>query len=318
LERLLTPLKSLTLPPVDRLGVQGDAFALAKAGLLPTSQALDIALALRNEVDYTVWSSLSTNLGALASVWQNEPDSHHFSAFTRHLYEPIAKKLGWEAKPGESALDTLLRGLVLGRLGTNGHQPTIEEARKRFKEFLSNPDSLPVDLRGAVYEIVLSNGGQEEQNHLINLYRTTGSVDEKNRILRLLVVSSNAAVTTKALEFSLAGEVRDQDLFLFFPKLGSVQHGPKIGWEFLQNNWDTYNKRLAHGGHLLPRIIEFATNSFNSVDKAKEIEVFFEAHPLPSAHRTVRQAIEGINTKVAWLNRSRADISKWFALRNFI
>ena len=62
------------------------------------------------------------------------------------MYEPIAAKLGWDAKPGESALDTLLRGLVLTRLGTNGHAPTIQEAKKRFAQFLTNPDSLPVGM----------------------------------------------------------------------------------------------------------------------------------------------------------------------------
>jgi hypothetical protein len=38
LQHLIEPLKSKELPPVDRLGVQGDVFALFKAGLLPAAQ----------------------------------------------------------------------------------------------------------------------------------------------------------------------------------------------------------------------------------------------------------------------------------------
>ena len=57
------PISSLKLPAVDRLGVIMDAFALAKAGLMNTTFALDLCKAYKNEDCYPVWSALASGLG---------------------------------------------------------------------------------------------------------------------------------------------------------------------------------------------------------------------------------------------------------------
>jgi puromycin-sensitive aminopeptidase len=317
LAKLVPPLKSLTLPPVDRLGVQGDVFALVKAGVLPTSQGLDIALALRNEVDYTVWASLSANLGSLMSVFMHEAFADKLENFARHLYEPIVQKLGWDAQQGESASNTLLRGLVLSRLGSLGHEATVQEARKRFDAYLADHSSLAADLRGPVFEIVLVNGGQKEQDHMLKLYREAQSAEEKTRILGLIGQQREEHLTVKALEFTMTDEVRDQDLFNIYYRLPGVKHGPRVAWQFVKDNWEKYYNRLGKGGMILPRIIGRATDCFSSVEKAKEVEEFFKAHPYPQAERTVKQSIETIHMRAAWLERSRDDVANWLNANKF-
>lgn len=47
-------------------------------------------------------------------------------------------------------LDALLRGLVLGKLGKAGHKPTLEEARRRFKDHVDGKNTLSADLRSPV------------------------------------------------------------------------------------------------------------------------------------------------------------------------
>lgn len=53
-------------------------------------------------------------------------------------------------------LDALLRGLVLGKLGKAGHKPTLEEARRRFREHVDGKQVLPADLRSPVRSLGLS------------------------------------------------------------------------------------------------------------------------------------------------------------------
>jgi len=48
-EKLSIAVSSLSLSPVDRLGVQNDAFALAKAGLINLSQVLTLVKGYKNE-----------------------------------------------------------------------------------------------------------------------------------------------------------------------------------------------------------------------------------------------------------------------------
>ena len=72
LAQLGEAIESMQLSPVDRLGVQSDAFALAKAGQLPTDRALALAVKYVNEQDFTVWSDLAGSLGDVMGTWAAE------------------------------------------------------------------------------------------------------------------------------------------------------------------------------------------------------------------------------------------------------
>lgn len=61
----------------------------------------------------------------------------------------LFRRLGWDPKPGESHLDSMLRGELLTALASFGHESTLDEANKRFRIFLEdrNATVLPPDLR---------------------------------------------------------------------------------------------------------------------------------------------------------------------------
>lgn len=116
LQKLVGAIRSNALSPIDRLTIQNDAFALSSAGKQSTAQALQIASAFANETDYTVWNGLITNLGLVSSVWAEEASYPRFQAFVRSLLRPVAQRLGWDAIPGESDRDALLRSLVISQV----------------------------------------------------------------------------------------------------------------------------------------------------------------------------------------------------------
>lgn len=65
----------------------------------------------------------------------------------------------------------MLRGMVIGRLGRSGHQPTIKEARDRFKKHCENPlaNALPSDVRGPAYSIVLKFGDDRTLEQMLKV-----------------------------------------------------------------------------------------------------------------------------------------------------
>lgn len=62
LNRLISPIASLELNSIDRIGILNDAFALSRAGLIPLPQVLTLAAAYQNEQEYSVWTDLAENL----------------------------------------------------------------------------------------------------------------------------------------------------------------------------------------------------------------------------------------------------------------
>ena len=117
LEKLLPAVRDQSLPPRDRLQLQGDLFALARAGIASCVDVLKLTDAFENETNYTVWENLSGNLGSLSILFQHTDFHGNFLAFVRKLFGPVMKRIGWEPKDGEGHLTRMLRSLVVGRLG---------------------------------------------------------------------------------------------------------------------------------------------------------------------------------------------------------
>lgn len=87
--------------------------------------------AYRNETNYTVWCSISNALSKLHILLSHTDFLDKFKTYGVRLYEPVSQRLGWDAKDGESHLDTLLRSLVLNKLVSFDCPATIAEAKKR-------------------------------------------------------------------------------------------------------------------------------------------------------------------------------------------
>ena len=74
----------------------------ARAGLVPSTDVLKVVEAFNSESNYTVWNDLSINLSGFGTLLQTTDFYQNFQGFCVKLYEPVASKLGWEAKEGES------------------------------------------------------------------------------------------------------------------------------------------------------------------------------------------------------------------------
>ncbi|XP_063740156.1 puromycin-sensitive aminopeptidase isoform X2 [Eleginops maclovinus] len=315
LESLLPGVRDLSLQPVDRLGLQNDLFSLSRAGMISTVQVLKLMEAFVNEPNYTVWSDLSCNLGVLSSLLSHTDFHEEIQEFIRDLFTPIGLELGWDCKAGEGHLDALLRSLVLGKLGKAGHKPTLEEARRRFRDHVEGKQILPADLRSPVYLTVLKHGDSATLETMLKLHKLADMQEERNRIERVLGAISAPDLIQKVLTFALSEEVRPQDTVLVIGGVaGSSKQGRKAAWKFVKDNWEELYNRY-QGGFLISRLIKLTVNGF-AIDKmAAEIKSFFESHPAPSAERTVQQCCENILLNAAWLKRDADDISQYLLQR---
>ncbi|XP_075701703.1 puromycin-sensitive aminopeptidase [Rhinoderma darwinii] len=315
LECLLPGIRDLSLQPVDRLGLQNDLFSLARAGIISTVEVLKVMEAFVNEPNYTVWSDLSCNLGILSTLLSHTEFHEEIQGFIREIFSPIGQRLGWDPKPGEGHLDALLRGLVLGKLGKAGHKPTLDEARSRFKDHVEGKNTLSADLRSPVYVTVLKHGDTTTLDTMLKLHKQADMQEEKNRIERVLGAISSPELIQKVLSFSLSEEVRPQDTVSVIGGVaGASKQGRKSAWTFVKENWEELYNRY-QGGFLISRLIKVSLDGFASEKMAAEIKAFFDAHPAPSAERTVQQCCENILLNSAWLKRDADAMHQYLLLR---
>ena len=116
-------------------------------------------------------------------------------------------RLGWDARPGEPFLDTLLRPLVIAALGALDDPPVIAQAEKRFAAFVANPASLPPDLRGPVLGIIGHHADQPTYDTLRRLGEAAPGTEEKLRFFNAMAGAADAALIAQTMQFAASGAI---------------------------------------------------------------------------------------------------------------
>ncbi|XP_076169420.1 puromycin-sensitive aminopeptidase [Ptiloglossa arizonensis] len=310
LSLLLPAVKDRALPPLDRLGLLDDLFAMVQAGHSSTVELLQFMQAFQKEDNFTVWSSIDNAIRKIGFLLSHLDFQDSFKEFGRNLMRDITKKLGWEPRSDESHCDTLLRSLVLGRMAALNDTDTIEEAKKRFELHVSGESLLAADLRSPVYRAVLSRGISDTYKTMLKLYREADLHEEKDRILRAFGAITDETLLVEVLEFAMSDEVRAQDAVYAIMSVSMTYKGRVMAWNFFKRNWRKLRYRYG-GGFLMSRLVKTITENFVTEEEAEDVEKFFEENPTPGTERTVQQSIESIRLNVAWLARDTDSIKEY-------
>jgi puromycin-sensitive aminopeptidase len=248
----------------------------------------------------------------MENLLQDQPFFPQFRSFAGTLFKQIVGQVGWDARPNEGHLDSILRTVVLGQIGSYGDTDVLTEARNRFTRFLDEPSSLHPDLRGVVYGLTAQEGDKSTYDILWQLEKKAELHEESMRLLGALTRFQQKELLQDALERSITSEVRSQDSVLVMMSVAGNKHGKEMAWEFIKANWDELDRRYGRGGFAIMRLVSM-TGAFTTLEKAQEVESFFEEHPAPSAQRTIQQSLERIRLNAKWLENNRQGLTDWFA-----
>ena len=228
----------------------------------------------------------------------------------------MVARLGWEPKPNEQPLDSMLRGLVLAAHGNYGNQDTLRKAKEMFEAHCvscekNEPSPVLADLRGVVYQLAMRQGDMKTFDKIFELSEATNHQEEKVRLYRALGQTDQEDILAKCHAYSISEKVRAADSWALLVSASMASFtGRKKTWEFIKANIGELKSRLG-GAFLLPRVLEMTTNSFASEDTAKEIEEFFKPggdNHIPTAERALKQSCETIRNNTKWLERDRGAI----------
>ncbi|KAL0822477.1 hypothetical protein ABMA28_004534 [Loxostege sticticalis] len=310
LSQLVTAVRDGSLPPLDRLGLLDDCFALVQAGHTHTAESLKLIEAFSNETNFTVWSSISNCLSKLTALFSHTALDKPLKNYGRKLFSNVTRRLGWDAEEKESHLDTLLRSLVLNKMISFEDPETIKEAKSRFEKHISGACTLPADLRSACYRAVLAEADAATFDRFLELYRAADLHEEKDRISRALGAVRDPALLNRVLDFALSDEVRSQDTVFVIVSVAVSRNGRDLAWQFFKDHWQEFMDRY-QGGFLLARLVKSTTENFASEAAAQEIEAFFRDHHSPGTERSVQQALETVRLNAAWLRRDLASATAY-------
>eukprot|EP01084_Bolivina_argentea_P286343 491184_1 len=311
-----------TLSVVDRMCLIRDTKALAMAGDKgATVQLLDLVLSSQNEPSYPVWNELLSAMNDIVHIIDDDKEiMNDINVIMTNCLEKVYKKLGWKKEEKENEDETksgLFRPLILGAMAKYKDEKCIKETLKRFNTFMDdekydNDEALPAALRSMAYATAIKNGGEKEFNSLKKYYLSTDNAMEKSFALRSLgYVNYDDKAINDLLEWIISSdEVRSQDKVFPFRVLShSGTKARELSFNFLQKRWNDWFK-LFDGGFLVQHLAKIPSG-FVSLDKAKEVQSFYDSIDAPVCKRAMKQCIETITQNANWRNKEIENIKKW-------
>lgn len=311
LQSLAEPIRSKALSASDRLGIQNDAYALCRAGMIPATDFLAIAEAYKNEDNAPVCADLSSNMGGMETLVWEESFYNGFQAFSRSIMQETGRKIGWDPKPGEGHLDTLLRSTVLNHLGGSDDEDTLREAAARFAVYQEDPANVSPDIRGLVFGLAAKQGDRATYDAMWELRAAATMQEEKVRFLYGLTGFEQQELLQETLDRALGDEIRAHDAVSVIGLTAGNHQGRNLAWQFLKDNWAELDRRYGEGGFALMRLVSI-TSGFTTLEMREDVEKFFADNPARGAERTIRQSLERIQLNHAWLERNRDELATWF------
>lgn len=309
LELLKHPVANKTLPPLDRLGLVRDLFALSEAGIIPTNYVLEFLFAYKDEDNYTVWAEISGGLAYINQMLYHTKLKPEFDNYVLNLFENIFLKVGFDKKSGEDHTAPLLRSVVLRRMLSSNHAGVVKELLKRYKD-MENGKKIDPDLRTLAYSAYAKMGGEKEYKKLISHYTKENLHEEKNRIGGALGQFNDDKILCDVVHFALSSDVRIQDTVGILAGVGGNPLGRSIFMKNLKSNWQTLLSRYGDGGMALSRVVKDMQYSPEK-KHLEEYKKFFNKNKAPGAERSVAQTIEKMESNVIYLSRELPNIKKF-------
>ena len=107
----------------DRIGLLGDAAALAIAGHGTTAGLLSLAAEFKDETNFLVWSQVLNSVGGVRSVFSEDREVRAgLTKFVLALVSKAVENIGWDFKEGDKLLVGQLRSLLITIAGLSGHE----------------------------------------------------------------------------------------------------------------------------------------------------------------------------------------------------
>jgi puromycin-sensitive aminopeptidase len=302
--------ESLAIGPMDRYGLQEDAYSLMRAGYLSVPGYLRLAGSFSREQNHYVWAGVADGIAALTEIFVGDKDVPKLEDWGRKLVKPALQKIGFAEKSDDPNERLLLRATLLGASVRFGDAEAVENIRAAFQAAKSNPSAVPPNLRSVIFSGSARHGDESVFAALTELHEKADLPEVKVQLLRALGAFRHEPLLRKAIAYALSEKVRRQDAMAVF---GSVPIEMKpVGWKLLQENWSVLDERYGKSG-LIGHFIAAGAGGIPSEAHAAEVEKFFKEHPAPYGSEKIKQTLEGIRARAKFRDRNKSGLAQFFA-----
>jgi puromycin-sensitive aminopeptidase len=281
------------LRPVERMGLVGHQWAGVRASAARLADWLDLVPRLAREPEPDVLSAAHGPLAWLAD--QVVPrvgnrSGRRFQDWLAEIFAPAFESLGWRPSPGESEKQRQRRAGLLAILGHVAEHPaTLDAVEARIGPYLKSRTALEPNLAGPVVELAARRGDKARFEKYLRAMKAARTPQERTRFELALGSFRDPALVDRALELSLSDLIPTQDVVPLLVRMLQNPEARERAWEFVRERWKDLSPRVSPG--LAGRLVG-ALPALQKPLYKQQVAAFFAAHPIPTAARALKQALE--------------------------
>ncbi|GJE96509.1 aminopeptidase [Phanerochaete sordida] len=297
----------------DRLGLLLDALVLSKAGYSLASSVLTLYNILRDEEDRMIWLTMADGISEMSSVWFEQGDIvENLDKFCRDLFGPIVKRLGTDYSEDEDIEVRQLRTAAIQRAARAGDSHVVDHILSLFNKATATGDDtcIPPDLVTITYEIAVKYGGRKEWDVVEGIITTAKTPQVKRAAMVALGATRDRDLQEETWSYIMT-KARDQDLYSYFAGLQGNPTARHFLAEKFKADYDTLHTRTAHNFRL-QHLVWFSFTMLSSMKDYEETAAFFKDRDTSTFSMSRDQALESIEARAAWVERSSEDLRQWF------
>lgn len=319
LEKLGLAAKDGRLTVEDRAGLVGDAAALSVSGYQRTSGLLNLLKNFDEETAHTVWESVISELSSIRGTWlaQDPKVKAGLDAFQLKLVSPRANSLGWDIKSTDSQKIQLCKTILFSAAGAVGDENVVAAVKDMFAKHMAG-DLVQANLRPAVLALSVKYGGAAEYDQVYNLYKTTESKDEALDCLEALGRNNDPELIKRSLGMMLTKDLSSHDSHKLLGGLRAHSEGVEAMVQYLVNNWDRLIEDMPPTLTALPRTVSYMTTAIRSQEQLDRVVDFFKDKDLTGFENNLKQSIEAVRSKLAWIERDSEDVAAWVKANGYL
>ncbi len=312
--RSIAKVAESALTPAERMMLLSDVWASVRVNREPIGDYLVLAEGLQADRSSAVLGEIISQLSYISDYLVSDADREAFDLWVRQLLDPVARDVGWEAKPGESEDQAGLRARLMMALGEVARDPQVQElARKLTDQYLADPSSVDHEIASIALRIAALSGDQALYDRITADLKAAKTPEAYFTDISALRYFSDPKLVEKTLEFAISPQMRSQDAPYLISGVMRDPATEKQAWIFVQAHWGSIENL---GGAFAGGIIVQATGSFCDPGKRDEVQAFFTSHPAPAAERSLKQSIEQINYCVDMKTQQGPQLASWLQRGN--
>ena len=316
LMKLVENRANLTL--AEQAGLFGELDNVMRAGRLPVSEGLQLAVQLKDEPKRQIAES-AVQFAGVSIAFLPEKLRTKYEQYVRENFGARARKLGWLHKDGEGEDDRLLRPVLTAFVAKDGEDPElIASAKELANNWLDTRQSLPADTFYPIFNAAARNGDVALYEKILKVARSEKDEFFLQALIGALGSFRSKELVERNLKLFLDGSF---DVRLSTSLIFGAQGSPEIArlpLEFVKANYDAVVAALptAAGSDYaayLPQTAGFACSS----GEAQEVQEFFgpKVAKLNGGPRNLSQLLESIKLCEVRKKVQQPDLIQYFESR---